>query len=103
MIPLTDENFKETIASTNVCLVDIWATWCGPCRMQGPIVHEIADEYEDRAGIFMMNVDDAPETTEELEIINIPMILFYKDGKHVTTMTGLQTKGTLTKELDKLI
>ena len=80
-LTITDQNFEEVVLkSDKVVLIDLWAEWCGPCRMVGPIVEEMAKEYEGRAVIGKLDVDNNPETTNRFGVRNIPTILFIKGG-----------------------
>ena len=80
-IEVTDANFEEIVLqSDKPVLVDFWAEWCGPCRMIGPLVSELADDYKDRAVITKMDVDSNPGTAAKFGIRNIPTILFFKGG-----------------------
>jgi len=83
-----------------VALVDFWAPWCGPCRRIGPIVEELAQEYEGRAKILKMNVDENQKTPMEYGIMGIPTLLIFKNGELVDTMVGLQSKDTLVRRLE---
>jgi thioredoxin 1 len=86
-LEITDGNFKELIAGDKPVMVDFWAEWCGPCRMIGPIIEELANEYEDTAIVGKMNVDENDDIPGEYGIRSIPTILFFKNGiladKHV--------------------
>ena len=84
----TDENIKEAIQSGKPVVVDFWAEWCGPCRMVGPVVEELAKEYEGRVIIGKLDVDENVETPNEYGIRNIPTILFFKDGQIVDKQIG---------------
>ena len=104
-IILTDENFeKEVLKSKNPVLVDFWAPWCGPCKMQAPILEELAEEYEDKdVKIATLNVDQAPKSAGKFQIMSIPTLMIFKGGKPVEQMVGVQDKKTLAGKLDKLI
>ena len=93
-VKLTDANFKATI-SEGVTLVDFWATWCGPCRRQGPIVEEIAVELGSQATIGKLDVDHNKTVSNEYYIRTIPTILIFKDGEVQERLVGLQTKESL--------
>jgi thioredoxin 1 len=87
---LTDTNFKDEISS-GLVLVDFWAPWCGPCRMLGPIIEEVAEEVE---GVTLgkLNVDENPQTAQEYQIMSIPNVILFKDGEPVETLIGLRPK-----------
>jgi len=98
-IILSDQNFKQTI-DQGVTLVDFWAAWCGPCKVQGPIVDEIADEIENSAKICKLDIDKNQGTAKMLGIRNIPTILLFKDGKQVEKFVGVKPKGVLLKAIN---
>ena len=101
---VTDETFeKDVLQAEGVSLVDFWAPWCGPCRMIGPIVDELAEEYKGRVNVLKMNVDENPRTPGRYGIMGIPTLLLFKDGKLVDTMVGLQSKETLVKRIDRVL
>ena len=103
-LTITDQNFEEVVLkSDKVVLIDLWAEWCGPCRMVGPIVEEMAKEYEGRAVIGKLDVDNNPETTNRFGVRNIPTILFIKSGEIVDKQVGAVPKAVLTKKLDALL
>lgn len=99
----TDENIKELIKSGQPVVVDFWAEWCGPCRMVGPIVEELAKEYEGRVTIGKLDVDENVETPNEYGIRNIPTILFFKDGQVVDKQIGAAPKATLAAKIESLL
>ena len=101
---VTDETFeKDVLQAGGVSLVDFWAPWCGPCRMIGPIVEELAEQYKGRVNVLKMNVDENPRTPGRYGIMGIPTLLLFKDGQLVDTMVGLQSKETLVKRIDKVL
>ena len=104
-IILNDENFdQEVLKSKEPVLVDFWAPWCGPCKMQDPIIEEIAKDYDDKpVKIAKLNVDEAPDSASKFQIMSIPTLVVFKDGKPVDQMMGVQDKNTLEQKLDKLI
>jgi len=101
-VKLTDANFKETI-SEGVTLVDFWATWCGPCRRQGPIVEEIASELGSQATIGKLDVDHNKTISSEYYIRTIPTILIFKDGEVQERLVGLQTKESLVSAVKRYL
>ena len=99
----TDENIKEVIKSGKPVVVDFWAEWCGPCRMVGPIVEELAKEYEGQVSIGKMDVDENVETPNTYGIRNIPTILFFKDGEVVDKQIGATQKSALEAKIKALL
>ncbi len=101
---ITDSNYEELIIkSGKVALLDFWAEWCGPCRMLTPIVNELYTEFEGRAIIGKVNVDENNGITMQHGIRNIPTILFFKDGKVVDKVVGTTSKSKLADILNGLL
>jgi thioredoxin 1 len=101
-LQFTDANFKSTVLdSDKVTIVDFWAEWCGPCRMVGPIVEEIAKEYDGKALVGKVDVDSNPETAMKYGIRSIPTILFIKGGEVVDKQVGAVPKAQLVSILQK--
>ena len=99
----TDANFEtEVLNSDQPVLVDFWATWCGPCRVIAPTIEELASEYEGRAKVVKLDVDNNPETAMKYGIRSIPSLLFFKDGRPVDQMVGVVPKPALAQKLDAL-
>jgi thioredoxin 1 len=102
-LEITDSNFEELIIkSGKPAIIDLWAEWCGPCRMIGPIVEELAKEYDGKAVIGKLDVDSNPGTTSKYGIRNIPTILFFKNGELVDKQVGAVPKSVLVGKLEKL-
>ncbi len=100
-LELTDANFEElVIKSDKPVLVDFWAEWCGPCRMVGPFVEEIAKEYDGKAVVGKVNVDNNPNISMQFGIRNIPALLYFKGGKVVDKQVGAVPKSVLAGKLD---
>jgi thioredoxin 1 len=100
-LELTDKNFDELVLNSDKpVLVDFWAEWCGPCRMVGPIVEELAKEYEGKAVIGKLDVDSNPEVSMKFGIRNIPTLLVFKNGQIVDKQVGVAPKNVLASKLD---
>ena len=103
-LEITTENFKTTVLDSNqVALVDFWAEWCGPCKMIAPILDEISKEYEGKAIIGKVNVDQQRDIAANYGISSIPTILFIKGGQIVDKQVGAVPKSELKKKLDNWI
>lgn len=103
MQEINNTNFKELLASNKVAMVDFWATWCGPCRMLGPTVEEVAADYEGRALVAKCNVDDAEDVAAEFGIRSIPTLIFFKDGIAVDKTVGIVSKADIETKLNNLL
>lgn len=102
-IEITDANFEEIIKSSQPILVDFWAEWCGPCKMIGPVVEEIAGEYEGKAVVGKVDVDANPAVASKFGIRSIPTLLFFKDGEIVDKQVGAVPKAVLSQKLEAQI
>jgi thioredoxin 1 len=102
-LQITDESFGKLIAGDKPVVVDFWAEWCGPCRMIGPFIEELAVEYEDKAIIGKMNVDENDEIPGEYGIRSIPTILFFKNGVLKDKHVGAASKSVLEDKLKALL
>jgi thioredoxin 1 len=102
-LELTDANFEEIVLqSKKPVVVDFWAEWCGPCRIIGPIVNEMADEYKEKAVVGKVDVDSNPNISAKYGIRNIPTVLFFKDGVVADKQVGAVPKASLVNKLEKL-
>ena len=100
---VTDANFGMLLAEGKPLVVDFWAPWCGPCKMMLPIVDELAAEYEGRVTVGKLNVDDNPDTCEQFGIMNIPTMLFFKNGELVNRHVGACRKADLQALIDGVL
>ena len=101
---ITKENFEQEVLQSEVpVLLDFWAPWCGPCKMLGPVLEELAGEYEGKANIVKVNVDEVSELASEYGVMSIPNMFFIKNGEVVKQVVGYQPKAALKQVLDSLI
>ncbi len=95
-----DNNFEaEVLLAKELVVVDFYADWCGPCKMMGPIIEEVASELEGEVKIGKLNVDDSPSTSAKYRVMSIPTILFIKDGEVVDTIVGAISKDKLIEKI----
>ncbi|WP_314292513.1 thioredoxin [Leptotrichia massiliensis] len=99
---LNKDNFDQSISS-GVALVDFWAEWCGPCKMQLPIIEEFSSEMEGKATIGKVNVDEELELAQSFGIQSIPTLILFKDGKPVKKLVGLHSKESLYEEVNQVL
>ncbi len=103
-LEVTDSNFEEVVIQSDVpVIVDFWAVWCGPCRMVGPLVDEIGKEYEGKAKVVKLDVDNNNATAAKFGIRNIPTVLYFKNGEVVDKQVGAVPKQVLVNKLEALI
>lgn len=100
---ITNDNFQETVLdSDKLVVVDFWAEWCGPCRILGPVISELAEDYKDSVVIGKLDVDENPEISGTLGIRSIPTIIFFKNGKELHRQIGVAQKSSLVEKIDSL-
>lgn len=103
-LTVTDQNFEAEVLKSNIpVLVDFWAPWCGPCRIVGPIIEELAKEYAGKIKVGKLNVDDNPQTAGNYNVLSIPTIMLFKNGKPVKTMVGAQGKENFKKGIEEVL
>jgi thioredoxin 1 len=104
VVELTDANFEsEALQSELPVVVDLWAPWCGPCKMLTPIIEELAEEYEDKVKVTKVNVDESPQIASKFNVISIPTILFLKNGAISEQHVGLLAKEPLKAKFNALL
>jgi len=102
VVELTDAKFDE-VTGKGVVLVDFWAEWCPPCRMQGPIVEKLAEQYAGKVVIAKLDVDSNQASAGKFGVQSIPTLILFKDGKEAKKLIGLQTEAKLTEVLDEAL
>jgi len=100
---VTDETFDEVIKKNRIVLLDFWATWCGPCRMIAPIIEELAEKYKGKVFVGKIDTDSNPKTPQKFNIMAIPTLLLFKDGKLADQITGAVPKGDIERAIQKLL
>lgn len=102
MSDVTDATFQDQVLkSSKPVLVDFWAPWCGPCKIVGPIVEELGEEYKDKVTVLKMNVDDNPQVSGQYGVMSIPTLMVFKNGQPVKSTIGAQPKEALKQMIDE--
>ena len=94
-------SFEQALKGDKLVMVDFWASWCGPCRMLGPVVEKLAEQYEGKAVIGKVNVDEQQELAVRYGVMSIPTVIFFKDGKEIDRKVGVMPAGAYTAILDQ--
>lgn len=103
-LEITDSNFEEIVLKSEIpVMVDFWAAWCGPCRMVGPIIDEISDEYDGKAVVGKVDIDSHQQYAAQFGVRNIPTVLIFKNGELVDRKVGVSAKSDYMNALDSLI
>ena len=96
----TNITFEDLLQDSRLVIVDFWATWCGPCRMLSPLLDEVEEEMADKIVVVKVNVDDADEVAAQFRIMNIPTLLFFKNGQIVDKTVGAMPKPALVERIN---
>ena len=102
LVDAGDADFADAVAGTGLTLVDLWAPWCGPCRMVAPVLERLSVEYAGRLKVVKVNVDDSPAVARQYHATSIPMLLFMRQGELVDTVVGAQPEHALRQHIDRL-
>ncbi|MBF6627374.1 MAG: thioredoxin [Proteiniphilum sp.] len=102
-LQITDANIEEVLKTDQLVIIDFWAEWCGPCKMVGPIIDQISEEYKEKVTVGKLDVDNNDDTTSKYGIRNIPTVLFIKNGEVVDKVVGAGPKNMFTDKIDKLL
>ena len=101
---ITDQNFEEEVLKSELpVLVDLWAPWCGPCRMIAPVVEKLAEKYDNRFKFCRLNVDENQQTASKYHVMSIPTLMFIKDGQVVETVVGAVSEQVLQPKVEELL
>ena len=100
MIHFDTNTFDQALAGDKMLMVDFWATWCGPCRMLAPVIEDLAQQYEGKAVVGKIDVDEQPELAVRYGVTTIPTVIFFKDGKEIARKVGVMPAGVYTDLLN---
>ena len=104
VVEVTDQDFEQVVLKSDLpVLVDMWAPWCGPCRMLGPVVEKLSEEFDGKFKFCKLNVDENPETARAYRVMSIPLVVFFKDGKKVDESLGALPEDMLRPKVEALL
>ena len=101
MMHFNKESFDKSLAEGKLMMVDFWASWCGPCRMLGPVIEKLADQYEGKAVVGKANVDEEQELAVRYGVMSIPTVIVFKDGKEIDRKVGVMPAAAYSQVLDE--
>ncbi|MPY82626.1 MAG: thioredoxin [Actinophytocola sp.] len=103
-VTVTDDSFKsDVLGSDKPVLVDFWATWCGPCKMVAPVLEEIASEHADKLTVAKLDIDQNPGTARDFQVMSVPTLILFQDGKPVKQIVGAKAKAALLNDLSDVL
>jgi len=104
MLEVSADTFEQEVLNSELpVLIDLWAPWCGPCKALGPTIESVAAEYEGKVKVVKLNIDDSPSIAAKYQVMSIPTMLFFKDGKVESQIIGLVGKDKITNKLDAML
>ena len=102
VINITDQNFEDEVIKSDIpVLIDFWAEWCGPCKILGPVIDDVANEFDGKVKFTKLNIDENPDNTQKFGIRGIPTIMIFKSGSKTATSVGVLSKSELTSFLNE--
>lgn len=104
VLEVSDQNFEDEVIKSDLpVVIDLWAPWCGPCRMVGPVIEKLAEKYDGKVKFCKLNVDENQQTAVRYSVMSIPTLLFFKDGKVADTVIGAMPEQALKPRIDALL
>ncbi len=101
LVHFSQDGFDKALTQDQLMMVDFWADWCGPCKMLGPVIEDLAAKYDGKALVGKVNVDDEPQLAQRYGVMSIPTVIFLKNGKEIDRKVGVMPEGAFTEVLDK--
>ena len=101
LVHFSQDGFDKALTQDQLMMVDFWADWCGPCKMLGPVIEDLAAKYDGKALVGKVNVDDEPQLAQRYGVMSIPTVIFLKNGKEIDRKVGFMPEGAFTEVLDK--
>ena len=102
-LEITDQNFDSVVAQGKPVVVDFWATWCGPCKRLAPMIEELAAEYDGKVSIGKCDIEENTDMTDKFGIMNVPTVVFIKDGKEVDRLVGIAGKNVYEEKINAML
>ena len=103
-LKITDQNFEQEVKNSDLpVLVDFYAEWCGPCKMMGPLVAQLADEYSGKCKVGKCNIDESQKLVTEFKIMSVPTFIFFKGGEAIASVTGAVSKKELEEKIKQVM